>query len=150
MGPTPGLIATQQVHSTAQHSPHCCLVSILEVSDSFHTRFRDSSLAHAPLMHLCIRCHLGPPSLRNQAMEVIKVVSGVGSPLTQRLLVYDALDCTFRVRRCTALRGHVVHMPAASCVLYFGCPEPLGERLNCAMARSDSPSLGHHHLFHVS
>lgn len=34
-----------------------------------------------------------------QAMEVIKVVSGVGSPLTQRLLVYDALDCTFRVMK---------------------------------------------------
>jgi sulfur-carrier protein adenylyltransferase/sulfurtransferase len=34
-----------------------------------------------------------------QATEAIKVLTGMGKPLTGRLLLYDALDMTFRERR---------------------------------------------------
>ena len=32
-----------------------------------------------------------------QAAEVIKHISGIGTPLTGRLLVYDALDMDFKI-----------------------------------------------------
>jgi len=38
-----------------------------------------------------------------QAMEVIKVVCGIGAPLVQRLLVYDGLESSFRVSVCVGV-----------------------------------------------